>query len=103
MPDNKKTAAAPDAQDATGNKFTLHEVENIPPGISAAPSPNSEHHTESGDVATYLAEMIECLQKLAHQRGFKSLSYMLEVARIEAEHIHAIPAPAEYENSIGSD
>ncbi len=102
MADDEKMTAAPDSREATADKFTLHEVENISPGISAGSSPGAERRTESEDIATFLVDMIECLQELAHQRGFKSLSYMLDVARNEAENIHNT-APAERENSIGSD
>ena len=80
-----------------------HEVENISPGISASSSTATEHRTGSEDVAAYLADMTECLQKMAHQRSFKTLSYMLDMARIEAENIHQNPAAAECESSIGSD
>ena len=80
-----------------------HEVENISPGISAGSSPGMERHIVSEDVVAYLVDMIESLQKMAHHRGFNSLSYMLEVARIEAENIHHNPVPAECESVIGSD
>ncbi len=103
MADNEKTTVAHHVRQATADKYTLHEVENISPGISAGSSPETERRTESEDVAVYLVDMIECLQKLAHQRGFKSLSYMLDVARSEAESLHHNTASAERESSIGSD
>lgn len=102
MAENKEAATAGDAQEAIADKFALHEVKNVSPRISAGSSPGTERRAESEDVAAFLVDMIECLQELAHQRGFKSLSYMLDVARSEAENIHNT-APAERESSTGSD
>ena len=102
MADNEKMTAAPDVREATANRFALHEVKNLSPRISAGSSPGTERRAESEDVAAFLVDMIECLQELAHQRGFKSLSYMLDVARSEAENIHNT-APAERESSTGSN
>jgi hypothetical protein len=102
MADNEKMTAARHVREATANRFALHEVKNLSPRISAGSSPGTERRAESEDIAAFLVDMIECLQELAHQRGFKSLSYMLDVARSEAENIHNT-APAERESSIGSD
>ncbi len=93
------------------NVIAMPDVKQVATGDVRA---GKNTNTDSGDpkredVAAYLVEMIESLQVLSHQHGLKSLSYMLDIARTEAENAQSRPAApsqaatVDYEKSIDSD
>ena len=95
MPDNKNAAAARDVRETTAENLPCMTWRTYLPPSPPVHPPETERHIESEDTATYLVDTIECLQKLAHRRGKKTLSNILDIARSEAENIYLDCAPAD--------